>query len=289
MSGAEQLLEAMPEGIEATLSAAEAACLIAARIAQLPREVIPPVVGLNGAQGSGKSTIAKLVAEALERFHDLRPALLSLDDFYLGLPPRYLMEREVHPLCVTRGVPGTHDVPTMVQTFDALDCAGARTRTPLPTFDKVSDDRLAREVWPMFEGRPEVVLLEGWCVGLQAEDVPDWTGPINALEAEMDPRGEWFQWSLAALRDDYRAIWRRIELLISIEMPQDFEMVIESRLRQEQGLPENAEYPKMDREKISRFVQHYERFTRALWAAMPERADMLFRRDRDFGYSLVKG
>ena len=246
------------------------------------------MVGINGAQGSGKSTVARLVADALERFHDLRPALLSLDNFYLGRPPRYRLESEVHPLCVTRGVPGTHDVPLMVQTFNALDCAGARTRTPLPAFDKLSDDRLAREVWPGFEGRPDVILFEGWCVGLQAEDVPDWAGPINALESEEDPEGEWFQWSLATLRDDYRAIWRRIELLVSIEMP-DFEAVIESRLKQEQGLPESEEHPRMDREAITRFVQHYERFTRALWAAMPERADMLFRRDRDFGYSLVKG
>jgi D-glycerate 3-kinase len=104
----------------------------------------------------------------------------------------------------------------------------------------------------------------------------------------MDPQGEWFQWALATLRDDYRAIWRRIEMLISIEMT-DLEAVVESRLKQEQGLPESEEFPRMDREAITRFVQHYERFTRALWAVMPERADILFRRDKDFGYSLVKG
>jgi len=285
---AEELLGNLPDGIEANPSSAEAACLIANRIATLPRELIPPVVGINGAQGSGKSTIAQLVREALARFHDLRAILLSLDNFYLGRPPRYRLEREVHPLLVTRGVPGTHDVPLMVQTFNALDCAGPRTRTPLPAFDKLSDDRMARELWPSFEGRPDVILFEGWCVGLRADDVPDWTGPINELEREEDPRGDWFQWSLAALRDDYRAIWQRLELLVSIEMP-DLETVIESRLKQEAGLPDSEEHPRMDREGIARFVQHYERYTRALWAAMPERADMLFRRDKDFGYSLIKG
>lgn len=288
MSGASDLVAALPPGIEANLSSAAAACLIAKRIAALPREAIPPVVGINGAQGSGKSTITQLVLAALAQFHDLRAVALSLDDFYLGLPPRYRLEREVHPLCLTRGVPGTHDVPLMVDIFNALDCAGARTRTFLPAFDKLADDRRAREEWPVFEGRPDAILFEGWCVGLQAEDVLDWSGPINELEAEMDPRGEWFNWSLATLRDDYRAIWRRIELLVSIEVP-DFETVIESRLKQEQGLPESEGHKRMDRAEVTRFVQHYERFTRALWAAMPERADMLFRRDRDFGYSLVKG
>lgn len=280
--------ETLPGQGQSGLTAQEAAALIAQRIALLPRESIPPVVGINGAQGSGKSTIATMVADALEQVHDQRAVVLGLDDFYLGLPPRYRLEREVHPLCLTRGVPGTHDVPLMIDVFNALDCAGARTRTPLPLFDKLADDRISREEWPVFEGRPGVILFEGWCVGLQADDVPEWAGQINDLEAEMDPHGEWFNWSLAALRDDYRAIWQRIELLVSIEVP-DLETVIESRLQQEQGLPGGEERPRMDRAAVIRFVQHYERFTRALWASMPERADMLFRRDRGFTYTLAKG
>jgi len=64
--------------------------------------------------------------------------------------------------------------------------------------------------------------------------------------------------------------------------------VIASRLKQEEGLAAGSDRPRMDREAVTRFVQHYERFTRALWVAMPHRADMLFRRTPDFGYSAVK-
>lgn len=284
MSTADELLRALPQGFPTNQSALEAACLIAERAAAQPRGERPPVIGINGAQGSGKSTITWLVAEALRLFHGLSPALLSLDDFYLTKAAREELARAVHPLCATRGVPGTHDVPLMLRTFAALAAASPTDRTPLPLFDKLADDRLPEAQWPVFEARPDVILFEGWCVGLRAEDVPDWTGPINELERECDPGGTWFAWSLAALREDYPAIWDRIAVLVSIEVP-NLDTVIASRLKQEQGLP--GDRPRMDRAQIVRFVEHYERYTRALWAAMPQRADMLFRRDAAFDYTSI--
>lgn len=281
MSAADELLAGLPEGFPANRSSAEIACLIAQRAAMLPRGA---VVALNGAQGSGKSTIAKLVAEALRRSHGLAPALLSLDDFYLTKAAREELARTVHPLCATRGVPGTHDLPLMVRTFDKLAAAHAGERRTLPVFDKLADDRLPEAQWPPFEGTPDLILFEGWCVGLRAEDLPAWTGPINPLERERDRDGAWFRWSLDALRRDYPAIWDRIALLASIEVP-DLDTVIASRLKQEQGLI--GDRPRMDRAQVTRFVEHYERYTRALWAAMPKRADLLFRRDAGFDYAPI--
>lgn len=287
MHAPEDLLEKLPPSFPANRSSAEAALRIAERIAALPRHDAPPIIGINGAQGSGKSTIARLIAEALRHFHSLRPALLSLDDFYLGKPPRLQLARTIHPLCETRGVPGTHDIPLMQHTLDDLSRAAQNAQTALPAFDKLDDDRISREEWPLFAGRPDVILFEGWCVGLRAEDVPAWSGPSNQLEAEEDPEGEWFHWSLNSLTEDYSAIWDRIDLLVSIEVP-DIETVIESRLLQEDGLADGTSRPRMDRAAVTRFVQHYERYTRAMWAAMPQRADMLFRRGGDFGYEPVR-
>lgn len=281
------LLDVLPHGFPANRSSAEAACAIVSAIMALPHETRPPVIGINGAQGSGKSSLTGLVALALERFHGLHPALLSLDDFYLGKPPRLQLARLIHPLCETRGVPGTHDTILLTQTLDALAAAGPGALTPMPRFDKLDDDRISREEWPDFVGRPDIVLLEGWCVGLRAEDVPRWAGPINALEAEEDPAGDWVAWSSACLRDEYPAIWDRIDYLVSIQVP-DLETVISSRLRQEDGLVADTQRVGMDRAAIVRFVQHYERFTRAIWASMPERADMLLRRGAGFDYHLIK-
>jgi D-glycerate 3-kinase len=286
MMSPDELLVNLPQGLPANRSSAEAALAIAARIMHLPESPTPPLVGINGAQGSGKSTLVQLVAEALERAHGLRPCVLSLDDFYLGQPPRHQLARLVHPLCETRGVPGTHDTILLEDTLDTLGAAGPDDHTPLPRFDKLDDDRISREDWPQYHGRPDVILLEGWCVGLDAQDLPPWTAPINALEQAEDPEGEWFKWSLGELSAAYPPIWSRIALLVSIEVP-DLETVIASRLAQEERLAEGSERPRMDRAAVTRFVQHYERFTRALWAAMPVRADMLFRRDGQFGFQEI--
>lgn len=286
MPSPEQLLEALPEGFPANRSSVEAACAIAAQIAGLRKSAVPPLIGINGAQGSGKSTLVRLIAEALERFHSLRPCVLSLDDFYLGKPARYQLGDKLHRMCEVRGVPGTHDTILLLDTLDSLGKAQPDSRTPLPQFDKLDDDRISREEWPDYVGRPDVILLEGWCVGLRAEDVPPYTGPINPLEAEGDPDGTWFRWSMDELATEYSKVWDRIALLISIEVP-DLETVIASRLRQEDGLAAETGRAGMDRAAVTRFVQHYERFTRALWAAMPKRADMVFRRDAAFGFAEV--
>ena len=264
------------------LDAAAAAALVAERIAALPRGGAPAFIGLNGAQGAGKSTLAKLVVADLES-RGLRGALLSLDDFYLTKAEREELARTVHPMCGTRGVPGTHDLALLEATLASL---GEGDATALPRFDKLADDRLPRDQWPVFEGRPDVILLEGWCVGILSDDLPAWTGPINDLERECDPDGTWFAWSRTALERDYDALWQRFDLLVSIEVP-GWETVIDSRLRQEQEAMAATGGAGMDRAQVTRFAEHYERYTRALWAAMPERADVLLHRDEKFGYALA--
>ena len=260
--------------------------LVAARAASLAgalgRQVL---IGLNGAQGSGKSTLSVVIAEELEREHGLPCAILSLDDFYLGRNTRADLAARVHPLCATRGVPGTHDIAVLEATLAALATAEPGDATPIPRFDKLADDRLPAEDWGAVRGRPGCVLLEGWCVGIRREDLPAWFGPLNALEAEHDAQGAWHAWSRAAL-EDYEPLWDAIDLLVSIEVP-DLATVIDSRLRQEQGLAAASGRPAMDRAAVTRFVQHYERYTRALWAAMPRRADLLLRRDRNYCFSLA--
>ena len=98
MDRAGELLAALPDGVPANRSSAKAALLIAERVVALPRGEAPPVIGINGAQGSGKSTLAKLAAQALREFHGLSPALLSLDDFYLGKAARQELAHKAHAL-----------------------------------------------------------------------------------------------------------------------------------------------------------------------------------------------
>ena len=36
--------------------------------------------------------------------------LLSIDDYYYSKIDRYNISQQIHPLLMTRGVPGTHDI-----------------------------------------------------------------------------------------------------------------------------------------------------------------------------------
>src|SRR5688572_3692030 len=95
------------------------------------------LVGLCGAQGSGKTTAATALVELLAR-ENLPAIALSIDDFYLPRATRAELAQHVHPLLQTRGVPGTHDVELALATIESL--AGEEA-TPVPVFDKAIDDR----------------------------------------------------------------------------------------------------------------------------------------------------
>ena len=70
----------------------------------------PLVVGINGAQGSGKSTLTKILSMLLSQGFDKNVVSISIDDLYLTRAERQQLAEDIHPLFLTRGVPGTHDV-----------------------------------------------------------------------------------------------------------------------------------------------------------------------------------
>lgn len=240
----------------------------------------PLVLGICGAQGSGKSTLTGALAAALGA-RGLRVAPLSIDDLYLGREERARLARTVHPLLATRGVPGTHDVPLGLATFDAL---AGRDPVALPSFDKSRDDRRPREQWPIAPAPVDVIVLEGWCVGAAPQEDAALATPVNALERDEDPDGAWRRYVNDALRGAYRALFGRIDLLVLLRAP-SFEVVHGWRSEQEEKLRrrllergESADRL-MDAAGIARFIAHYERLTRHILAEMPERADVLFALD----------
>src|SRR5690606_6321641 len=148
------------------------------------------IVGLCGPQGSGKSTLAHALANRLmTRGYEI--CACSLDDFYLTRPERLKLAERVHPLLATRGVPGTHDTTLLAQTLDALLSGSASENVAVPVFDKALDDRLPESEWRRHDGKVDIVLVEGWCVGARPQDQTALEEPINRLEREEDGDGVW--------------------------------------------------------------------------------------------------
>jgi D-glycerate 3-kinase len=227
------------------------------------------VVGVTGPQGSGKSSSAGALALLL-RSRGLATAILSLDDLYLTLAERRRLAAEAHPLLLTRGVPGTHDIALGLSIIDGLGQASA---TAIPRFDKARDDRRERADWDVVAGPIDVIVFEGWCVGATPQAEAALVQPINELERTRDPDGAWRRYVNAALAGPYQALFGQIGYQALLRSP-GFDAVLGWRLEQEHKLRElrGADAGQSDPE-VAVFVQHYERLTRWIDAEMPGRAD----------------
>jgi D-glycerate 3-kinase len=230
------------------------------------------VVGLCGAQGSGKTTIARYAARLLEG-RGLRAVALSLDDFYLTRDARQRLAREVHPLLAVRGPPGTHDVAMLGAAIDQLRSKG---KVSLPRFDKAADNRAPRGSWDTIASPVDVIILEGWCVGAVSQGRAALATPVNDLERDEDPNGIWRGYVNDQLDGPYQALFARLHDLILLEAP-SFEVVAGWRAEQEAKLRarnlQEGGAGGMSEADIARFVAHYERLTRWILAEMPARAD----------------
>lgn len=214
-----------------------------------------PLIGVAGAQGSGKSYQCRKYAEAHPH-----TAHFSLDDVYFTKAERAELAKRFHPLFATRGPPGTHAVGLALSMIAALRKAGPHDETLLPHFDKASDDRAPEATWPRFIGRPDAILFDGWCLGA----LPDQMGstPINALEANEDANGRWRAQTSKDLAERYQPFFDAFEAFLYLRAP-SWEIVRRWRAEQEEetlGRPLTHE----DEARLDRFLMHYERITRSM-------------------------
>ena len=235
----------------------------------------PAILGLCGAQGSGKTTIARYAARLLKA-RGMKTVALSLDDFYLTRDARQRLAREVHPLLAVRGPPGTHDVALAGAVIDQLRAKG---KVALPRFDKAADTRKARGTWETVASPVDVILLEGWCVGAVAQGQQALVEPVNGLEREDDPDRVWRTYVNNQLDGPYQFLFARLQDLVLLEAP-SFEVVAGWRAEQEARAAARGAGG-MAAADIPRFVAHYERLTRWILAEMPARADWVVTLDAD--------
>ncbi|QWT18428.1 hypothetical protein KPL74_11815 [Bacillus sp. NP157] len=244
--------------------------------AAIARAEKPFLLGISGLQGSGKSTLAEgLIHAAAGR--GWGAVALSLDDGYRTHAEREALSREVHPLLRTRGVPGTHDIALLASTLDALRKAAADRPVSIPRFDKGHDDRYDPALWPEVPEVPTLVVLEGWCLGVEPEDPAALAAPVNGLERDEDADGTWRHWVNAQLAA-YRPLWQAIDGLVVLAAP-SWDIVARWRGEAEAPRRDRGEPRAMDNATLARFLQHYERLSRHALATLPGKADLLIRLD----------
>ncbi len=248
------------------------------------------IIGINGSQGSGKTTFCSLMKIVLEEGLGLKVVHVGIDDLYLSRADRQQLAKNIHPLLITRGVPGTHNVDQGIQLFNALSNATPTTETAIPAFDKATDNPYPKEKWPLFKGRPDVILFEGWFVGAEPQPMADLMTPVNEMEEEEDPRCVWRTYVNMQLKEVYKDLFDYLDLLVMLQVP-SFEKVYEWRELQEAKLRITTQGEDnlrvMNTAEVRHFISHFERLTRWMLKEMPQRADMLFKVNTDHRICLL--
>jgi len=219
------------------------------------------ILGFSGGQGSGKTTVTGILKIILKKFFKRRIHVSSIDDFYKTLEDRNKISNKIHPLLKTRGVPGTHDI-NLVKNFFNIIRKKKFKKIKLPKFEKAMDNRLEKKYWFNIKQKPEIVILEGWCVGARPQSNSLIKRPINILEKYEDKDLKWRKYVNEKLKKEYKKLFVMIDHLIFMKIP-NFKVVFKWRLLQEIKLKKKSYSNKkiMSYNEIKRFIMFYERIT----------------------------
>ncbi len=203
------------------------------QIIQLRRPGRTVVIGIQGGQGTGKTTLSRFLQEAFTKL-GYSIESFSIDDFYTSYQERQQLARKYldNPFYqIARGMPGTHRVNELQQTFQKIK---ARKPFTIPVFDK-SLRNAAGDVagYKMVKGKQEFIIFEGWCVGLP---LVSWQELLricrkNRIKAPSPPEAR----VLLRHTAQYQALWKFIDYFIMLK-PTSSKLHHRWRLQQENEL-----------------------------------------------------
>jgi len=198
----------------------------------------PFVQGILGAQGTGKTTLTRILQLILDCLGQ-RAVSLSIDDLYLTYRQRCQLKQQ-DPRLVWRGPPGTHDVALGVRTLSAFKRDGLdgslALEIALPRFDKSLQGGQGDRISPTLAQQPTVLLFEGWFIGAQplSDELLAREGfafPTPILTAEDRQFARDCNRRLRA----YLPLWERLDNLIVLQ-PQDYRFSLRWRQQAEQNM-----------------------------------------------------
>ncbi len=213
---------------------------------------------ISGAQGCGKTTLLKLINKNFNNFYNLSPLCISLDDYYLTKKQRSELSNKIHPLFITRGVPGTHDIEKLVKTISLFD----KKKYPikLNKFDKLFDDRSNKI--EIISSKKDILILEGWCCDCSFIEKKYLEKNFNKIE-KIDKNYIWRNYYNNKLKNEYRSLFSRFEYSIFLKVP-NFKNVLDWRLNQEKKLLLSSRKKNnfMKLNDIKNFILYYEKITK---------------------------
>ena len=237
----------------------------------------PYFVGLAGGQGTGKTTISSIIKIILEKYFKLKVFKISIDDFYKTRKERIALSKKVHPMLLTRGVPGTHDISMMLDFFKKSKAKKFKNMK-LPNFNKAIDDRFPKNKWNTINKRPDVIIFEGWCVGARAETNKTLKKSINSMEKANDHKLVWRKYVNQQLKTKYKKLYSQLNCMIYLKA-KNFSLLQKWRLKQEHKLwlktKKKGGHKIMSKGDVINFMQTYQRITQNMFKNMPKYASII--------------
>lgn len=210
----------------------------------------PLVQGILGGQGTGKTTLAKVLTYILSLFH-YDTISLSLDDLYKTYLERQQLQR-VDPRLIWRGPPGTHDVKLGIQVLEQLRQPLPGQTIAIPRFDKSlwqgAGDRMSSE----FVTEIDIILFEGWFVGCRPIDPQQFNSAPEPIITLTDQQ---FARDMNEQLKEYIPLWEKLDQLMILN-PVDYRLSKQWRIQAEHDMISTGKSGMTDAE-ISQFVDYF--------------------------------
>lgn len=213
----------------------------------LNRTLIP---GILGGQGTGKSTLCLILKFILNHW-GFAVATLSIDDLYLTYDARQALQIQ-DPRLIWRGPPGTHDVKLGLEVIEQCLGNDPTIKIALPRFDKSlhdgNGDRIAPEVIP----KPDILLFEGWFVGVKPISESFFNSPPAPIVTAEDQQ---FALDCNQRLQAYLSLWDKLDSLVVL-YPEDYRLSQQWRQVAEHQMIATGRTGMSD-DEIKRFVEYF--------------------------------
>lgn len=188
---------------------------LAMQLSEQRRSLDRPIVqGILGGQGTGKTTLGAILTLLLGVL-DLKAISLSLDDLYKTFVDRQQLQL-ADPRLIWRGPPGTHEVELGIAVLDQLRHPFPKQPIAIPRFDKSLHRGAGDRSEPEEVQDVDVVLFEGWFVGVQPVDPAQIdTAPPPIVTAD----DRQFARDCNTRLQSYLPLWERLDRLMVLYLP----------------------------------------------------------------------
>lgn len=176
------------------------------------------IQGILGGQGTGKTTLAKILSLILGHL-GYRTLSLSLDDLYKTYSDRLALQQQ-DPRFIWRGPPGTHDIQLGLQVLDRLRQSDPNSPIEIPRFDKSAWHGAGDRGTPEIVNGADIVLFEGWFVGVRPIDPSNFDRPPLPINTFEDRK---FAIDMNTRLQEYLPLWDKLDRLI-ILYPIDYRL-----------------------------------------------------------------